>query len=342
MIISLMRKILSVVVLSFFFIHALHGEAVQLEELYKWPFIFHIDEQKVYVVDKLLKNIVIYSRKNYRPLLQFGRPGEGPGEFTDILSAQVYPEFIVISTPIRLSFFSHQGKILKEIKNTTLFPMRKLVNNLIIKRYNGDRISYEILNEKLEKKKTLYSTVQKDFPRDSRTNKLIVDLLAHRNHVAITRKYIVIGDSQQGFHFMVFDHDGRLLREISRKLNPRRVTAEDKNFIMGAYIADRKALNIWERDKVLKNFVFSNYFPEFIGFFVQYDKLYVFSYPMSNGKQEVTILDIKGQRFKKKVIHFIGIDYFYSKRYFVYRGVLYYLFDNDETEKWEIRDVKIE
>jgi hypothetical protein len=96
MIIHLMRKILSVVVLAFFFMHGLHGEAVQLEELYKWPFIFHIDEHKVYVVDKLLKSIVIYSRKNYRPLLQFGRPGEGPGEFTDILSAQVFPEFIVI------------------------------------------------------------------------------------------------------------------------------------------------------------------------------------------------------------------------------------------------------
>jgi hypothetical protein len=340
--ISLMRKILSRVVLSFFFIHALHGEAVQLEELYKWPFIFHIDEQKVYVVDKLLKSIVIYSRKNYRPLLQFGRPGEGPGEFIDILAYQVFPEYIVISTPIRISFFSHQGKMLKEIKNPSLFPMMKLVNNFLIKRYNGDRIIYEILNEKLEKKKELYSAVEKDFPRDPQTHKLIVDLLVHHNHVVITREYIVIGDSQQGFYFMVFDHDGRPLGVISRKPNPRRVTAEDKNFIMGEYIAARKALNIWERDEARRDFVFSSYFPEYIDFFVQDEKLYVFGYPMPNGKQEVSILDIKGQWVKKKVIHFIGIDYFYSKRYFVYKSVLYYLFDNDETEKWEIGDVKIE
>jgi hypothetical protein len=232
--------------------------------------------------------------------------------------------------------------MLKEIKNPTLFPMMKLVNNLIIKRYNGDRIIYEILNEKLEKKKKLYSAVEKDFPRDSRTNKLIVDLLVHHNRVVITQKYVVIGDSQQGFYFMVFDHEGRLVREINRKLNPRRVTAEDKNFIMDEYITARKALNFWEWDKARRDFVFSSYFPEYIDFFVQDDKLYVFGYPMPNGKQEVSILDIKGQWFKKKVIHFIGIDYFYRKRYFVYRGVLYYLFDNDETEKWEIRDVKIE
>jgi hypothetical protein len=338
----LIRKILCGFFLAFFLSLVLTGEPVQLEELYKWPFIIEVDEQKVYVVDKLLKKVTVYSRENFRPLIQFGRSGEGPGEFTNIMMAQVFPENIVVTTPIKISFFSHEGKFLREIKNPSLFPVMKLAKNLFVKRYHNDRISYEIWNEKFKKKKELYTVVSQNFPRDSRTHKLIVDLVAHRNQVAITREYIVVGNTREGFYFKVFDHDGRLLGEIRRKISPRRLTAEDERFIMNEHIAARKALNVWERDKVRKNFVFSDYFPAYNGFFVQDEKLYVFDYPTPDGKQGVSILSIKGQFLKRQVIPFIGGDYFDRGRYFIYKGVLYYLYDNVETEKWEIRDLKIE
>lgn len=342
---QMMRKSLGMIIAALFLFRPGYGETKTislLEAWYKWPFIFHIDEQKVCVIDKNLKIVVVYSRKDYRPLIRFGRPGQGPGEFSLILRTYVSPESIMITTSERISIFSHQGKLQEEIKNPRLYPIIKLENGFFQKRYQRDFITYEILDDKFKKKKELYSARSEDMPGDPKTNKRIGNLVHHHNHGLLTQHYIVIGDTQKGFYFKIFDHEGRLIREISHQVKRRRVKAEDKKMIMGELIERAKKSRKWELLKSRVNYIFSEYFPAYFDFFVQDEKLYVFGYPLPNERQHVSIVDIKGKLLSKKIIPYIGSNYFRNQMYFIYKGFLYYLFDNEESEKWELRAVKIE
>jgi hypothetical protein len=342
---KMIRKSLGMIIAALFLFRPGYCETKKissLEEWYKWPFIFHIDEQKVCVIDKNLKSVVLYSRKDYRPLIQFGRPGQGPGEFSIILQTYVSPESIMITTSERISIFSHQGKLLEEIKNPQLYPIIKLENGFFQKRYQGEIITYEILDNKFKRKKELYSTRLEHLPIDPKTNKRIANLVYHHKHGLVTQHNIVIGDTEKGFYFKIFDHKGRLIREISHQVDRRRVNAEDKKMLMDELIERAKKSRRWELLKSKVNYIFSKYFPAYFDFFVQDEKLYVFGYPMPNKKQNVSIFDLKGELLSSKIIPYIGGNYFRHQMYFIYKGSLYYLFDNEESEKWELRAAKIE
>jgi hypothetical protein len=342
---KLTRKSLGMIITALFLLRPGYCETKKissLEEWYKWPCIFHIDEQKVFVIDRSLKKVVVYSRKDYCPLIQFGRPGQGPGEFSLILQTYVSTESIMITTSERISIFSHQGKLLEEIKNPRLYPIIKLENCFFQERYQSNMITYEILDDKFKKKKELYSAGSGVTPRDPKTNKFIGNLVHHHNHGLVTQQYIVIGDTEKGFYFKIFDHKGRLIREISHQVDRRCVNAEDKKMIMNEVIERAKKARQWEMLKSQINYIFSKYFPVYFDFFIQDEKLYVFGYPMPNKKQNVSIFDLKGELLSAKIIPYIGFNYFRNHTYFIYKGFLYYLFDNEESEKWELRAVKIE
>ena len=74
-----------------------------------------------YKYDQLLiagfPDIYVYSLKDFRLIIRFGKKGEGPQEFLNYVKLQSYPENIVISSKKKVSFFDKNGDFIKEIRS---------------------------------------------------------------------------------------------------------------------------------------------------------------------------------------------------------------------------------
>ena len=57
-----------------------------LSDVFKAPDIM-VDDSQIYISDKFLCKVCIYSKKELAKITEFGTKGEGPGEFTVIHSA---------------------------------------------------------------------------------------------------------------------------------------------------------------------------------------------------------------------------------------------------------------
>lgn len=316
----------------------------QLEDWYKEPSIFNMDKIYLYVVDKNRGQIVKYSRKDYKPVLQFGRSGEGPGEFRSIQSIQVIDQEIVISNVDRISIFSLNGLFQKDIRKPHGYTYKtaKIQNSFLFKRYSGKLNSYLLWDENFKKVKEIYSIPDKVRPRDRATGKRIVNLLPLLDFYRTGKNHIVIGDTQQGFFFKIFNADGRYLNEIKLKVTPRRITEEDRKRIMIELTRGEKRSKWWQQAKKRFKYIFPDYYPAYSDFFVRDEKLYVFGYESADAKQQVTVLNMKGNVLKQRAIPYIGEEHFRFHDYQIYEELLFYIFDNLETECWELRGINLQ
>jgi thioredoxin-related protein len=78
-----------------------------------------IDNNQLYVWDKVLRKICIYSRKGFDKIAEFGRQGQGPGEFIGINKVTINKDSILVSSFPKLCLFSKKGKLHKELKSRT-------------------------------------------------------------------------------------------------------------------------------------------------------------------------------------------------------------------------------
>lgn len=98
---------------------------------------------------------------------------------------------------------------------------------------------------------------------------------------------------------------------------------------------------IWNYLKARCKYTFSDYYPAYSDFFIRDEKLYVFGFEQADGKQPVTVLDLKGKVLKEFAIPYIGEEHFRFHDYQIYQEKLYYIHDNEETECWELRAIDL-
>lgn len=101
------------------------------------PFSMDIDGDRIYIVDGPVTSI--YALKDLHLIKQFGKKGEGPGEFMlqqtlnmGCIELEIYPDFLTATSISKLSFFTKDGVFQKEIR--TLSPwgsMKPLARGLV-------------------------------------------------------------------------------------------------------------------------------------------------------------------------------------------------------------------
>ncbi|UCH92993.1 MAG: hypothetical protein JSV88_22250 [Candidatus Aminicenantes bacterium] len=299
-----------------------------LPEIMK-PASISVENNQLYIVEK--STIYLYSTKDFKLVKQFGRKGEGPGEFKNIPILKVFPDYLLINSFGKFMYFSRNGEFLREkkIPRMFIFPVLPVGENFVGMEMKFNR----------ESKKGL--TAITIFDKDLKTIKVIAESERRRQGISgtfememvrdhlrydVSGENVFVGDTKKGFFIEVFNSKGNKLYQIKKEYEKLEVTDEYKNNRMESMKKSPYFNQVKDRFK----FTWRKYFPAFGNFSINNGKIYVFTYKKKDKdkKREVIVMDLKGSILKKTFLPDGVISSINNDRF-------YYLKENEE-EEWEL------
>lgn len=282
----------------------------EISDLFKAPRIV-VDESNFYVWDKFLCKVRIYSKKDLKRIGGFGKRGSGPEEFRVIHNVAVDKDYIYVSAYPKLSVFTKDGKFVKEMKGTTVagsfisfgknFVGRRHI--MIGKNSPKSKMRWELYDSSLNKIRDIFET---EFNTELiRLDNVRKKFLWYRDcyRAIVYKDRLYIGTTDRGYYIAVFDTEGNKLYEIDKKYNRRKVKKENietfKNKFLKVTMGSR-----YEEYAATTELIFPEYYPAFVNFKVDSDRIYVFKYPERLSPiMDVDILDLEGKLIKKEALH---------------------------------------
>jgi hypothetical protein len=234
-----------------------------LEEILN-PTAIKIHQNRLYVLEG--QAIHIFALDDLRPLGQFGREGEGPGEIKK--SAFYTCDFfflddrILVDSLDKLLFFSREGKFLSEQKKRIVLGMevKPVGKNYVVKaldRSDGktEYHTISIYNSRFEKLKEIFRQI-------SPVQLTSTDMVKDPPYFCVIDDRIFIDHSPQGFTIKIFDPEGNSQGKIQKPYQPVPVTDLDRKQILEEYKSDPLVRSIgFENLKNRIKFKFANHFP---------------------------------------------------------------------------------
>lgn len=337
-----MRFVLFAVLILFCISTSTFAEKIaEIREVFQYPILAAVDNEKIFIYDGRAVSIHIYSRKDYRLLGKFGGQGEGPSEFKFIHHIRVFPGYIFISSGGKISYFSPTGEVQKEIKTpyafSTFFPMGR---NFVCKQYGGESdkqtITVKLMDSSLKEKKEVESF---EYETRSGLSKGKMNFVVIRDYFGyvVEDDRLYVGNTKKGFHFSVYDENGDIKYQIDRAYQKRPITEKDKAEYMRSF-SEQVGKVRFERAKEKYNYLYPDFFPAYSNMTVSAGNIYVLTYPRENDQQTLEVLDKKGN-FLKKMIVYTQSD---SGVLCVYNGTYYYLKVNNDTEVLELHAINLQ
>ncbi len=303
---------------------------------------------EIFVLEISIKSILVYSAETFKLKLMLGSIGEGPGEFiyTPFLT-KVAQDYVVLSSATKIIWYTREGKIIKEqvLPPGILVPSPIKDNFVIIKvdldtkKREGVK-SFHLVDAKYEPIKEFYRErhdANLTLPGDTGSEEF--KLLFHYLKFFIYDDKIFIANSQKGFVIDVFDAEANKLYSIDLNDKIERVKTNDryKEMAMEGFRLNYKD----EYDRVKKSaYTIYEYFPPIRQFMIDDNKIYVTTYKMKGTDHELIILDIKGNILDKLFLPLMSEKIYRQSGEVdpitVYKGILYELIENEETEMWEL------
>jgi hypothetical protein len=289
-----------------------------------------------------MEKIYIYSSKDFTLKKKFGKKGEGPGEFkvnpAAVAKLQVYvqPGCIIVNNLSRVSFFTKNGSFKKEINVTSglnFIPIgKKFVGYSGTKRIkNILYLTINLYDSNLNKIKEIYSReyyvqTHKDF----NLIKLGFGNIGRAYHLCCGDKIFVEGEKDI---IHVFDKDGKKEYDINLAFEKLKISEEHKNEIL-------KELDVLFTGPLMKRLIkqkgkFPRYFPARF-FKIANEKIYIPSYKKRDGKNEFVVYSIKGKSLKKIFLPLKDRTLVLPYPYAISNNKIYQVFDDAETEEWEL------
>lgn len=325
-----MKKMIPVllVMLSLSLTPVLQAETIAvLPEVMK-PSALEIHNGQIFVTDKEV--IHIYNLKDFKLVKTFGKQGEGPGEFKRFQNLKAYPDFLQINTLRKVMFFSRQGKFLKEHK---LDPMNRnvtsigdvfLVHKRHFERETGKSFTeFVIMDKDFKPVKSL--ATQEGATRYSTSGKLHTGIMYPEIRSAVQQDKIYLADSNKGFYIAIYNTKGELLKEIKREHKKQKLTEKYKT----EFFNNMKKSKNYARTKDRFTFDFAEFFPAFLSFRVYPGGILLSMHNDTKGKSSAILLDLDGRLIKTGTMRNILRNTFY-------KGRMYYLFENEDEEQWEL------
>jgi len=307
-----------------------------------YPRTIDIDSEKIYITDDY--SIFIYSLKDFKLIKKFGRRGEGPGEF------KINPKIKILSDSIwiksgreKISIYSKEGKLIKDIrvpiKFFLFFPVKNNFVGMQSMRFyqgGGSIFTIKIFDPEYGIKKEIYEFSEYSGKKGGKMNYgVFKTLILWKTY----KDKIYVGDMEKGFYMTVFDHNGKKLYEIKKKYKKIPVTKEIKKEWMNQFDGSRASII---KDRF--NFVFPEYFPAYKGFTIANDNIYFFTYKKKNNKNEIVIMDLKGNNQRSVYIDIAGVRYVPGiglKKGTIHNHKFYQLKENIDNELWELHTENI-
>jgi hypothetical protein len=301
------------------------------------PQTIDIDSEKIYITEDY--SIFIYSLKDFKLIKKFGRRGEGPGEFKINPKIKILPDSIWIrSGREKISIYSKEGKSIKDIrvpiKFFIFFPVKNNfvgMQSMSFYQGGGSVFTIKIFDSEYGIKKEIYEFATYGGKSGGKTNyRVFKTLILWKTY----KDKIYVGDTGKGFYMTVFDHNGKKLYEIKKEYKKIPVTKEIKKEWMNKF--DSPRLGIY-KDRF--NYVFPEYFPAYKGCTIANDSIYFFTYKKKNNKNEIVIMDLKGNNQKSVYIDIAGVRYVPGIGLIkgtIHNHKFYQLKENIDNELWEL------
>jgi hypothetical protein len=318
-----------------------------LPELFKPAFI-QVDGDDLFITEEARPHfaVYVYSLKTKEVKFKIGRVGQGPGEFPGwAVILQIKPDSILINAHAKNIWFTRDGKFIKEEIVTTCRHARPIKDNYICWSQPSDPKTgwgvrmIHLLNSKYEKIKQIYK-VQVDVAQlRSIEEAKVFPILRHYIENRIYDDKIFIADTRKGFFIDVFDSNGNRIYSIDKndQVEKIKTTEEFKTKRINAYKKGYRRIYERIRPSIIQ---FYDYFPAMRSFWIDSGKIYVITYKKKDSKNELIILDLKGNILRRIFLPFKSLkDYKHFMEYdanTVHNGVLYELFENEETDIWEL------
>ncbi|MCP4150319.1 MAG: hypothetical protein GY757_21405 [bacterium] len=296
-----------------------------MPELLK-PASICIDGEQMYIVEKANSTVNLYSMKDYKPIKQFGKKGEGPGEYLNAPSVAAFPDYILLDSFGKIQYYTRNGDYIKEKKISQDFGgLTPLKDRYIGFSYRnsdpkvfGERVA--IFDSDVKEIKTLYYREKKMNPE-----KILKPVLRDYFGYEISGETIFVGDTKKGFYIEVFDISGKKLyvinKEYKKEKLPQRYIKKFEDWVSKS--------SYWKRNKDRLKIVYNEFSPAYKSFGVYSGNLYAFTYKREGDKYELILMDLKGKEKKRLFVPYTGKFSFSNNKY-------YYLKENEETEEWEL------
>ncbi|UCH94192.1 MAG: hypothetical protein JSV88_28515 [Candidatus Aminicenantes bacterium] len=313
------------------------GQVVPLPEIKK-PENIIVDQNQILITE--FPNVFIYSLEDYKLINKFGKKGEGPQEFSQYVRIQPYldyPNYIVVGSHMKMSYFTRDGKFVKEVRSKT-----SSVAN-VYKPLGKKYVAYGFLQEN----NTAYNTIN-IFDADLKKIKEVVrweapfqqgkpfnptdnDLAGGEFRVYANKIFFIL--REEG-NIDVFDHNGEKIHSIKYNYERVPVTQEDKQEYRKFYQTDPRYRQFYNAaERFMK---FPKYFPATREQVVADDKIYVLTHKKIEGKSEFVVFSIKGKFLKKIPVPFENANPRDSYPFTIKNQKLFQLIDNVNTEEWEL------
>jgi len=299
-----------------------------------------VDKDRIYITEKTA--VCIYSLKDFKLIKKFGREGEGPQEFkvtrNNGIRIDVLPDYILVGSVGKLSYFTRDGEYKKEIKTGSEISWFKPLGNGFVGHkleQEGDTIynTINIYDANVKKIKEIY---RQKFSFQLGKGVDPVDKGAPLFY--ITNNKILVDDDKGVIN--VFDSSGNKLYGISHSYEKIKITKADEKRYHDFFRTDPGRKQLYG---FLKNLMkFPTYFPSIRRYHVENQKVYVVTYKEENGKRELLIFDLKGKLLKQLMVPLAEKHVRDLFPYTTYKGTLYQLIENENTEVIELHITKIE
>jgi hypothetical protein len=331
------------------------------------PVTLVVSNDKIIIPER--EHIGFYSLEDFHLEKQFGRRGEGPGEFNYPPHINAFPDYLVANTMGKLIYYSYDGSLIKETKikfpyNYGTWPMLPVGENFVgfpmeVEKTSQGTIQLRHIGRLYDREfkpvKQLCEAILPLVPppppppregtKPKPTPKQDFNVIPEYVDYAVVDDRIFLADNRKGFHISVFDHQGNLLYEIDKEYKKLKVPEEYKQ----AYMKRQQEHPDWESLERRFNYKFSNYFPAFSSFKVANDKIYITTYEKKDGKFEVVVMELDGKILKRSFSFplppFQDPSYsfsLFSNEYEIYQDKIYRLVYNYESDIYELRITPIQ
>lgn len=314
------------------------GKVVPFPDILK-PETIAMDNESIFITEGA--SVYIYSLKDFTLKKKFGKTGEGPQEFkifpgASYLRLSVLPDYLLIESIGKLSFFAKDGTFNKEIKITAGMPMLGKYKPLgkgfaglgSAMEGNEQYVTTNLYDSTVKKVKEI-SRTKSPLPKPGHTMNPIVMIKFPVLYV-YDNKVFVDGEDG-GIH--VFDKDGKECTVIKHDYEKIKVTKKHIDKYIEYFTMHPIYKRLYERDKKLVKF--PEYFPNVRTYHID-KKVYVLTYGEKENKREFFIFDINGKLIKHTFLPLLEMNAQELYPYTTNNGKLYQLIEDEKTEQWEL------
>ena len=327
-----------IIMICLLIIPLMGNKLIPLPDLLR-PESMSLDDTQMYITEKA--NIYIYSLKDFKLIKKFGKSGSGPKEFQINAQAPLFcdsqSDKLIITSQLKVSFFSKKGKYIKEFRIAGLFASffrsirNKYAGTRLVIENNVMYFTVDIFDKDFKPGKHLFK--QKHFFQQGKK----MNPIGRLPFFSIHKDKIFI-ENYAGQIF-VFDEKGNKTNTINHKYKPLLVTKQHKAQVINFYKTDQRIKQFWNIFK--DNLEFPKYFPNIRQTILANDHIYIQTWRVVDNRSEFLIFTDDGKFERKTMVKLPDVDIMSPSQISIKNNKIYQLVENIDEEQWELNIIDI-